>query len=376
MEDVEMIYIATKEGRELHRIRNSVTFRVGITMMSVLKNPLKFLISPYHLYKIFKMRNQTIAYHFEPKTDCLVIGVDKTGEFYSTQALNIANRLQQGSANEVTLISNSQHGPKENSLIQWFRLPAARENNYSRKEWNITVERILSTAISLSKPRKIIFFGDYLYRGVINSLEILDEKVEQYWFFSDYPNSKHLDTMKYPRISKICIPSEMPLAFRTKPMKNVINSEKALTFIIDLSSHSNLVMNVLKKYAEAEFIGIQRTQRLHPDITSTMSVSDVCTLSHHQDVYFIIDETSRLVPELSVIEIPGVLLLNHKIESPILGQMVSDLELYGELIVARRVTSLDLEQTTDYMINRVTNTNLRHKEDDYVVKWMNAQGRG
>ena len=376
MKEVESIYVATKEGRELQRIRNSFTFNFGIKVMSALKNPFRILILPYSLLEILKLRKKKIAFDFEPRTEYLVIGIDKTGEFFSTQAENIANRLQLGSNVEVTLVSTSQSGPKENNQIQWFRLPAARENNYTRKEWNITAERLISTTISLCKPRNVIFFGDYLYRGIIDSLEAVGENVEQYWLYSDYPESFHLDTSRYPRITKICIPSEMSLDLRQTAKKKIDFTKNSITFIVDVKTHSEIVLDILKKYPEAEIIGIQRSERLSALISSTINVSDLRSLNQPKNVYFVIDESSKIVPELSVVDVPGVLLLEGKVQSPILAEMISDLELFGDLIVARRFNPLDLEQTIEYMTNRKMNISLKSRNNDYVVKWMCSQGRG
>jgi hypothetical protein len=370
--EIEPIYLATKEGRELHRIRQSFTFNLGIQVMKIFKNPLKLIVFPYHLLALIIGRKNTVKFSYQPKSDYLVIGIDKTGEFYSTKALGIAKRLQSALVNDVTLISNSQTGPKENNQIQWFRLPAARENNYSRKEWNISIERLLSTALSLCKPRKIIFFGDYLYRGIINSLEGVDEDIPQFWFFSDYPDSTHLENLKYNRIRKMCIPSESTSS-QSAVSQQARFSNDDMIFVVDLDINNHHIYEILQAYPDSKIMAIQRGDRLPLSISdSTISVSEMSSITFRKGVFFIIDESSRIVPELASLEIPGLLLLGKKIDSPILAEMVSNLELYRDLVVARRLENDDIEQSISYMVTRNINHNLKRERDDYVVKWLNS----
>ena len=139
MEELDPIHLATNEGRELNRIRNSLTFNLGLMIVSLLKNPLKIVLLPYLLIKLLQKSRKSSKYTYEPVTDFLVIGLDKTGEYYSNKALDLVNRLQKATNSQVTLISNAQTGPISESLIQWFRLPAARANNYTEEQHSRTI---------------------------------------------------------------------------------------------------------------------------------------------------------------------------------------------------------------------------------------------
>ena len=369
--EIEEIYLSTKEGRELHRIRQSFTFNLGILVMGLFKNPLKIVLFPYQIIKLWKNQKKSLNFNYEPISDYLVVGVDKTGEFYSTRAKELAERLQSNTDADVTLISNSQSGPKEKNQILWFRLPAARENNNSRKQWNITIERLLSTTISLSRPRKIIFFGEYLYRGIINSLEGLDETISQFWFYSDYPDASHLGNEKYDIIQKVCIP----------PNKRVLESANRLIerdsetdtiFVVDVQENNHFVLEILHGRPRTKILAIQRRERLPSIISSTINTSDVLSLPHTEGVFFIVDESSKVVPELASIEVPGILLCENRIISPVLAEMVADLELYGDLVLLRRLDADSIQHSVDYLVNRELNYNLNRERDDYVVKWLNS----
>ena len=375
LEELDPIFLATNEGRELHRIRDSLTFGLGVIIISILKNPLRIVLFPYLLMKLFAQAGKSSGYTFEPETDFLVIGLDKTGEYYSNRALDLVNRLQKATNDPVTLVSNAQNGPGSESLIQWFRIPAARANNYTRKEWNTTVERIVSTAICLGKPRKIIFVGEYLYRGVINSLQPLDSGIQQYWFFNDYPDANHLDNTKFQRIRKICIPSESKVTPYPKSITKTEATKNKITFIVDVNSHIDSVMKVLESFPQKEIIGVRRGERLPKLITKTMSYTEMSSLRHEENLFFVIDETSRIVPDLSAVDIPGVLLIEGQIESPIISEMIPHLELYFGLIVARRLNPLDLEETVQYMVSRGRNYDLELRKDDYLIRWMNSEDR-
>lgn len=367
--ELESIYTATKEGRELWRLRNSMTFKLGIFLMRMVKNPFRLLIAPIDIVRLLLLNKETYQISYKPEADFLVIGIDKTGEFYSRQAHDIADRLQVASSTEVTLISNSHSIPIENKQIQWFRLPAAKANNYSRKEWNVTVERVVSTAISLSKPKQILFLGDYLYRGIIDALEGVGPKVRQYWVFSDQPSSIHLDNTKYPRIQKICIPTEG--SGQSPPLgKEIILSEKKSAFFVDIGPKFEAVMDLLRTYSSADIFVVKRDDYVRTKMHRTIALSDIRSLPFREGAYFIIDQQSKLVPELLAVEIPGLLLLEEKIESPILATMVQDLELYHGLVVARRLDSIDLSESIDYMVSREGLGALEPHKGDYLASWL------
>ena len=49
--NLEIIH-ATKESRELFRIRNSFTFKLGVELTNCLKNPLKLLVLPFRIISL------------------------------------------------------------------------------------------------------------------------------------------------------------------------------------------------------------------------------------------------------------------------------------------------------------------------------------
>lgn len=370
---IEDIYISTREGRELHRIRQSFTFNLGIQMVQIIKNPLNLILFPYRLFQLLLGGKKPLDLRYEPYSDYLIIGVDKTGEFYSRKALKLAERLQSTSSTEVTLISNSQSGPLEDNQIQWFRLPAARENNFSRKQWNITIERMLSTAIALSRPQKIIFFGDYLYRGIINSLEDVDESVIQLWFYSEYPDASHLENKKYSRIEKVCVPSNTPIP-RTSDEIIGRYSRTGPTFIVDLKKSNQHIFDILQAHPDSKILAIQRKDRLPQGISSTINMTEIVSLPFIEGVFLIVDESSKIMPELASIQLPCVLFLGERINSPVIAEMVSDLELYKDLVVSRRSDIDSIEQSIDYLTSRDIDYNLKKGRDDYVIKWLGSLG--
>ena len=126
-------------------------------VMKLIKNPFRLFLAPIIFIDVLKKRKMKHLFDYLPESRFLIIGVDKTGEFYSQEAKKLAIILQNSGINGITLVNNSSEMNVRGHQIQWFRIPAARENNYSRKEWNIIAERLLSSAIAVTKPQHIIF---------------------------------------------------------------------------------------------------------------------------------------------------------------------------------------------------------------------------
>ena len=73
------------------------------------------------------------------------------------------------------------------------QIPPVRGKNTSRKEWNLMIERLLSSAMSITKPKHIFYFGDYLYRGILDAFCYIDPSVPITWLIpSDKSQSLHL----------------------------------------------------------------------------------------------------------------------------------------------------------------------------------------
>ena len=369
---IKSIYLATKEGRELHRIRNSFTFNMGLEMVKLLKNPFRIFLIPFIVFRRRKKGNLEFKFDYLPESRFLIIGVDKTGEFYSQEAKKLAIILQDSSVNGITLVNNSLEMKDRDNQIQWFRIPAAREHNYSRTEWNVLIERLLSSAISVAKPQHIIFLGDYLYRGIINSLECLPKKVLTTWLYSDFPNSDHLKNDKLPQITKICVPSQRTIV-KSNTNKSLIESKNPqnVTFIIDIAAKSHFLFEHISQIANVRIIAVQREDILPSLVSQTVKISELIGMSYTKRTFLLIDDTSRLIPELPLINIPSMLLKQKPIESPVLTEMLTDMEMHHDLIIVRRNGIEDIKQSIDYLINR--NINQRYTKENYTVEWLKNQ---
>ena len=77
---------------------------------------------------------------------------------------------------------------------------------------------------------------------------------------------------------------------------------------------------------------------------------------------------------LASIQLPCVLFLGERINSPVIAEMVSDLELYKDLVVSRRSDIDSIEQSIDYLTSRDIDYNLKKGRDDYVIKWLGSLG--
>jgi hypothetical protein len=68
---------------------------------------------------------------------------------------------------------------------------------------------------------------------------------------------------------------------------------------------------------------------------------------------------------------PSMLLKQKPIESPVLTEMLTDMEMHHDLIIVRRNGIEDIKQSIDYLINR--NINQRYTKENYTVEWLKNQ---
>ncbi len=55
------IIMATREAKELHRVRNSFTFKIGIEIVACIKNPLLIIVLPFRIIRILFASNKKFA---------------------------------------------------------------------------------------------------------------------------------------------------------------------------------------------------------------------------------------------------------------------------------------------------------------------------
>lgn len=373
------IAFATKESRELFRIRNSFTFNLGLELIRCVKNPFRLFLFPYRIITLLLATRQIPPDSAKaPKSGFTLIGVDRVGNHFSKQSELLALTIKEAGLGNVTLLNNSISSSHVLEGIHWYRIPAVREKNKSRKEWNLMTERLLSSALSISQPSHVIYFGDYMYRGVADAMGPLCSSVPITWFHSKDRNQ--LSGNKLNQINPILMPELSNGNPTSQSIHRILRrSESESILLTDIAPHNtNLIESVIKQKNNSILTAIQREYPLPKGIDLVVRMKEVAGMQLEGKITLIIDDESPLLSSLPTLKAPCLLLRTGRKLSPIIEQMVRDLEIKGSLVVVRRNTTEAITYSLKYL-NSIPEKQLNRarlgqsatpNQSHYVLKWL------
>jgi len=180
-----LILRENKHYRELRRIRSSLAFRLGASIVRALKFPPKLLFLPFTLFfvgfdwgleRIGKKKFISDRYESHPVNNrhCVVMfPTNGVGFGHFTRLLGIAKRMKkQDPTLEVVFFSTmpTMHLLKEHGILG-YRLPGRKEyRDSSASEWNAILEESLALVFAAHRPSMFVFDGAYPYRGMLNAI--------------------------------------------------------------------------------------------------------------------------------------------------------------------------------------------------------------
>ena len=242
------------------------------------------------------------------------------------------------------------------------------------------VERLLSSVVSISHPEHVIFFGDYLYRGVVDALSPLESSVPITWFLSSTGKSESVSTNKLPKINPISLPEfnrDIPASQSIHRILRRSESERIL--LLDVAPKNKQLINSITQ-GENQFLitAVQREYPLPKGINLVVRMKEVIGMQLEGKVTLIIDDESPLVSSLAVLNVPCLLLRTGKVLSPIAEEMIRDMELKGTLVVVRRNISDEIKHSLNYLfsipyetIRRISDSGKDSTNQvNYVLKWL------
>ena len=375
------IVMATREAKELHRVRNSFTFKIGIEIVACIKNPLLIMVLPFRIIRIlFASNKKSLHQHYVgKKNEIFIIGLDRNGEFNSKQSERLASIVAKSKLGSVTLLNNSSEFAKNRNGIQWYRIPSVRENDTSRKEWNLLAERLLSSAISITNPSHVIYFGDYLYRGISNALAPIEEHIELTWFLKNNDELCNVDTSRLPRMNPILLPEYIDSDIDTKSIHKLLNKSANEQFILtDINGNISNLMDIIVSCCEGfTLTAIQRDFALPKNVELVVSKHDLNKVRLDGKVGLVLDDSSPFLSSLSNLGVPCVLIRTGKTLSPIIEEMIRDLEMNGSLVVIRRNYDFNIRYGIEYLktlVHKSTFPGLikinKPNQSKYVLNWL------
>ena len=182
--------------REIRRIQNSASMRIGLYLTNSFRNPVKIILLPI-LLPVY----------------CLILGLEKLGykkkEVVITQSTNIkqikdcvvlfpTNGVGFGHFTRMYAVARSIRKQSPDTDIVFFTpMPTLhilyadnfptyhlagryKHADMNARQWNGIVEEMLTIVFETHKPRAFIFDGAYPYRGMLNAINAQTE-MSKWW---------------------------------------------------------------------------------------------------------------------------------------------------------------------------------------------------
>lgn len=184
--------------RENRRIRNSVSFRLGVLLTRSVKRPWMFLLLPITMLNLFwKIGNERLGRHNvpfpdtldeglyeQPRKDCIVLfPTNGVGFGHFTRMYALAKRLQKSSPDTEIVFFTTMPTLQilYNEGFPTYHLAGRnRHRDMSSAQWNALLEEHLSLIFNQHLPKTFIFDGAYPYRGMLNSIRS-QQSMEKVW---------------------------------------------------------------------------------------------------------------------------------------------------------------------------------------------------
>ena len=174
-----------KTSREIDRIRNSFSFRIGTIIANCLKIPILIPIMPFWIvafcFKYGFERLGIIASHKQssgrkivnPKRCVVLFPTNGVGLGHFTRLFAVAKRIRKQDPNvEIVFVTTmSALHLVEGEGYPAYHLPGKYMfNDMTSGEWNAITEELLATVFEIHRPSVFVFDGAYPYRGMLNAI--------------------------------------------------------------------------------------------------------------------------------------------------------------------------------------------------------------
>ncbi len=175
-----------KARRELRRLRNTASFRIGLHLTRSISNPLRLLILPISfpiyclilgLERIGKIAKPEIVENYaleeEQNHSIVLFPTNGVGFGHFTRLYAVAKQLRKVDENlEIIFFTPmpTLHVPYSDNFPTYHLAGRYKHSDMSASKWNAALEEMLRLVFEIHKPKWFIFDGAYPYRGMLNAI--------------------------------------------------------------------------------------------------------------------------------------------------------------------------------------------------------------
>ena len=192
LEEVRRIRKISSLKRENRRLRNSVSFQIGLHLTNAVRKPWKIIVLPFSLpmlcftlgmRRLGKTSSLTtgldLEHEIQPRTNSIVLfPTNGVGFGHFTRMYSVARALRkQDPEMEIIFFTTmpTLHIPYVDNYATYHLAGKYKHKNMDSSTWNMLVEEMLTLVLETHNPRYFMFDGAFPYRGMLNSIFGRDE---------------------------------------------------------------------------------------------------------------------------------------------------------------------------------------------------------
>lgn len=192
LEEVRRIRKISSLKRENRRLRNSVSFQIGLHLTNAVRKPWKIIVLPFSLpmlcftlgmRRLGKTSSLTtgldLEHEIQPRTNSIVLfPTNGVGFGHFTRMYSVARALRkQDPEMEIIFFTTmpTLHIPYVDNYATYHLAGKYKHKDMDSSTWNMLVEEMLTLVLETHNPRYFMFDGAFPYRGMLNSIFGRDE---------------------------------------------------------------------------------------------------------------------------------------------------------------------------------------------------------
>lgn len=175
--------------RELWRVRNSASFRLGNHLIEAARNPIRLLILPFTLpIVLWSLGMEMLGRRPRPMSDAMIqlkggpsntvvlFPTNGVGFGHFTRMYALARRLRRRDPDlEIIFFTTmpTLHIPYSDGFPTYHLAGPKKFGGMDSEAWNAMVQEMLTLVLETHRPSAFVFDGAFPYRGMLDSLDTI-----------------------------------------------------------------------------------------------------------------------------------------------------------------------------------------------------------
>ena len=175
--------------RELWRVRNSASFRLGNHLIEAARNPIRLLILPFTLPAVLwslgmemlgrrprPMSDSMIQLKGGPSNSVVLFPTNGVGFGHFTRMYALARRIRRLDPDVEIIFFTTMptlHIPYSEGFPTYHLAGPKKFDGMDSEAWNSMVQEMLTLVLETHRPKTFVFDGAFPYRGMLDSMDII-----------------------------------------------------------------------------------------------------------------------------------------------------------------------------------------------------------